>query len=405
MLKENKMCNIHPADRVESVGEYYFSKKLKEVAQMNVAGRNVINLGVGSPDMPPSTQAIDVFCSEIRKDDVHGYQPYAGIPALRKGLAEWYARWYEVPLDPETEIQPLIGSKEGVLYVCMAFLNPGDGVLIPNPGYPTYSAVGKLVGADIVTYTLNEQNGWYPDFDELELLLKERSDTGKSAVKLMWVNYPNMPTGADASDELLEQLVSFGSAHGIVVCNDNPYSFILNEHPRSILHVPGAKNYCIELNSMSKAHNMPGWRMAMLASNALFVQWIVKVKSNVDSGQFRPMQTAVVEALKADKGWYDSMNVVYGSRRDLAGQIMEALGCTYDKRQVGLFLWGRIPDSAKNSEELADKVLYEANVFITPGFIFGSAGDRYVRISLCCKNHLLAEALQLIRNYELGIRN
>ena len=402
MLKENKMCNIYPADRVENAGEYYFSKKLKEVARMNVAGKNVINLGVGSPDMPPSKQAIEVFCSDIRKDDVHGYQPYAGIPALREGLAKWYSKWYDVQLDPETEIQPLIGSKEGVLYVCMAFLNPGDGVLIPNSGYPTYSAVSKLVGADIISYSLHEKTGWHPDFDELEHLLQERREAGKSAVKLMWVNYPNMPTGADASDELFEKLVSFGITHGIVVCNDNPYSFILNDNPRSILHVPGAKDCCIELNSMSKAHNMPGWRMAMLASNASFVQWIVKVKSNVDSGQFRPMQTAVVEALKADKEWYDSINAVYRSRRDLAGQIMEALGCTYDKRQVGLFLWGRIPDSVKNSEELTDRILYGANVFITPGFIFGNAGDRYVRISLCSKNDLLAEALGRIRNYEFG---
>ena len=405
MLKENKMCNIRPANRVESVEEYYFSKKLKEVAAMNAAGKNVINLGVGSPDMPPSMQAVDVFCAEVRKDDTHGYQPYAGIPDLRAGLAEWYAKWYDVSLDAETEIQPLIGSKEGVLYVSMAFLNPGDGVLVPNPGYPTYSAVSKLVEADIVSYTLTEQNGWYPDFDELEFLLKERQKAGKSKVKLMWVNYPNMPTGADASEEIFEKLVTFGSTHGIVITNDNPYSFILNEHPRSILCVPGARNCCIELNSMSKSHNMPGWRMAMLASNAEFVQWILKVKSNVDSGQFRPMQSAVIEALKADKEWYDRMNAVYRSRRDLAGQVLEALGCTYDKRQVGLFLWGKIPDSAVSGEKVSDKVLYEANVFITPGFIFGSAGDRYVRISLCCKNNLLAEAAQLIRNYELRITN
>ena len=400
MQRENKMCNIRPAVRVDSVEEYYFSKKLKEVAAMNAAGKNVINLGVGSPDMPPAIQAVDVFCSEIRKDDVHGYQPYTGLPALREGFAKWYEKWYDVRLDPETEIQPLIGSKEGVLYVSMAFLNPGDGVLVPNPGYPTYSAVSKLVGADIVSYTLKEENGWYPDFDEMDRLLRERQEAGKSKVKLMWVNYPNMPTGADASVEVFEKLVVFGSTHGIVITNDNPYSFILNEHPQSILHIPGAKNNCIELNSMSKSHNMPGWRMAMLASNADFVQWILKVKSNVDSGQFKPMQAAVIEALKADKDWYDRMNAVYSGRRDLAGQIMEALGCTYDKRQVGMFLWGRIPDSAESGEALADKVLYEANVFITPGFIFGSEGDRYVRISLCCKNNLLAKAVQLIRSKE-----
>ena len=398
MQKELKMCDIRPADRVGTVEEYYFSKKLKEVAQMNVAGKNVINLGVGSPDLPPSKQAVDVFCSEVRKDDVHGYQPYSGIPTLRKGFAEWYEKWFGVQLDPETEIQPLIGSKEGILHISMAFLNAGDGVLVPNPGYPTYTSVSKLVGADIVDYTLSEKNGWYPDFDALEQLLKDRQAAGKSTVKLMWVNYPNMPTGADASVELFEKLVAFGARHGIVVCNDNPYSFVLNEQPRSILSIPGAKDGCIELNSMSKAHNMPGWRMAMLASNDRFVHWIMKVKSNIDSGQFRPMQSAVVEALKAGKEWYDGMNEVYRSRRDLAGQIMDALGCTYDKRQVGLFLWGRIPDSAVNGEALADKVLYGANVFITPGSVFGSAGDRYVRISLCCKNDRLETALMRVQS-------
>jgi aspartate/methionine/tyrosine aminotransferase len=401
MLKELKTYNIRPADRIGSVDEYYFSKKLKEVAQMNRAGKNVINLGVGSPDMPPSTQTVDIFCSEIRKTDVHGYQPYTGIPVLREGLAKWYAKWYGVQLDPETEIQPLIGSKEGVLHISMAFLNPGDGVLTPNPGYPTYTSVSKLVGADIVSYTLDERNGWFPDFDGLERLVRERRKAGKPAVKLMWVNYPNMPTGADASMEIFERLVAFGLAHGIVICNDNPYSFILNEHPQSILSIPGAKDICIELNSMSKSHNMPGWRMAMLASNAQFVEWILRVKSNVDSGQFKPMQSAVVEALKAGKEWYDRMNTVYGSRRDLAGQIMETLGCTCDMHQVGMFLWGRIPDHVQSGETLANQVLYGANVFITPGFIFGSAGDRYVRISLCCKNEQLAEALDRIKKLKL----
>ena len=396
MLIDNKTWIIRPADKVGSVEEYYFSTKLKEVAKMNVAGRNVINLGVGSPDMPPSTQVVDVFCSEIRKDDVHGYQPYTGIPVLREGFAKWYEKWYGVRFDPETEIQPLIGSKEGVLYISMAFLNPGDGVLIPNPGYPTYSAVSKLIGADIVPYRLTAKNGWYPDFDELECLLSERQEVGKSTVKLMWVNYPNMPTGADANEEIFEKLVAFGVKHGVVITNDNPYSFILNEHPRSIMSITGAKNCCIELNSMSKSHNMPGWRMAMLASNTQFVQWILKVKSNVDSGQFRPMQSAAIEALKAGDDWYDRMNTVYESRRDLAGQLLEALDCTYDNRQVGMFLWGRIPESAVSGEALADKVLYEANVFITPGFIFGSEGDRYVRISLCCKNNILTEALERV---------
>ena len=385
MQKEDKVCNITPANRVGSVQEYYFSKKLKEVAEMNAAGKNVINLGVGSPDLPPSEQTIETLCEQ------HGYQPYVGIPELRKGFADWYKTWYNVDLDPKTEIQPLIGSKEGILHISLAFLNPGDGVLVPNPGYPTYSSVSKLVEARLIPYELKEELGWQPDFEELEKM-------DLSNVKLMWTNYPNMPTGANASVELYEKLVAFGRKHGIIICNDNPYSFILNEHPLSILSIPGAKEICIEMNSMSKAHNMPGWRMAMLASNAQFVQWILKVKSNIDSGQFKPMQYAAVEALSAKKEWYDNMNRVYRSRRDLAGQIMRTLGCEYDENQVGMFLWGRIPDSAESGEAIANKVLYEANVFLTPGFIFGSRGERYIRISLCCKNETLEEALKRIEN-------
>ena len=396
MQKEDKACDIVPARRVGSVQEYYFSRKLKEVAEMNAAGKNVINLGVGSPDLPPSDDTIEALCQHARRADEHGYQPYVGIPELRQGFAGWYKRWYGVELDPRTEIQPLIGSKEGILHISLAFLNPGDGVLVPNPGYPTYSSVSKLVEANLIPYDLKEELGWQPDFEELEKM-------DLTNVKLMWTNYPNMPTGANASRELYERLVAFGRKHGIVVCNDNPYSFILNDHPLSILSVPGAKEVCIELNSMSKAHNMPGWRMAMLASNARFVQWVLKVKSNIDSGQFKPMQYAAVEALSAPKEWYDRMNEVYRSRRDLAGRIMRALGCEYDKCQVGMFLWGRIPDSAKSSEAVADKVLYEANVFLTPGFIFGSRGDRYIRISLCCKNETLAEALRRIQ--EIAINN
>ncbi|NBH87448.1 pyridoxal phosphate-dependent aminotransferase [Parabacteroides distasonis] len=391
MQKENKACNITPANRVGSVQEYYFSKKLKEVAEMNAAGKNVINLGVGSPDLPPSEQTIETLCEHARRANEHGYQPYVGIPELRKGFADWYKTWYDVDLDPKTEIQPLIGSKEGILHISLAFLNPGDGVLVPNPGYPTYSSVSKLVEARLIPYELKEELGWQPDFEELEKM-------DLSNVKLMWTNYPNMPTGANASVELYEKLVAFGRKHGIIICNDNPYSFILNEHPLSILSIPGAKEICIEMNSMSKAHNMPGWRMAMLASNAQFVQWILKVKSNIDSGQFKPMQYAAVEALSAKKEWYDNMNRVYRSRRDLAGQIMRTLGCEYDENQVGMFLWGRIPNSAESGEAIANKVLYEANVFLTPGFIFGSRGERYIRISLCCKNETLEEALKRIEN-------
>ena len=391
MQKENKACNITPANRVGSVQEYYFSKKLKEVAEMNAAGKNVINLGVGSPDLPPSEQTIETLCEHARRANEHGYQPYVGRPELRKGFADWYKTWYDVDLDPKTEIQPLIGSKEGILHISLAFLNPGDGVLVPNPGYPTYSSVSKLVEARLIPYELKEELGWQPDFEELEKM-------DLSNVKLMWTNYPNMPTGANASVELYEKLVAFGRKHGIIICNDNPYSFILNEHPLSILSIPGAKEICIEMNSMSKAHNMPGWRMAMLASNAQFVQWILKVKSNIDSGQFKPMQYAAVEALSAKKEWYDNMNRVYRSRRNLAGQIMRTLGCEYDENQVGMFLWGRIPDSAESGEAIANKVLYEANVFLTPGFIFGSRGERYIRISLCCKNETLEEALKRIEN-------
>ena len=395
MQKENKVCNITPANRVGSVQEYYFSRKLKEVAEMNAAGKNVINLGVGSPDLPPSERTIETLCEHARQPNEHGYQPYVGIPELRKGFADWYKKWYDVDLDPKTEIQPLIGSKEGILHISLAFLNPGEGVLVPNPGYPTYSSVSKLVEANLISYELKEELGWQPDFDELEKM-------DLSNVKLMWTNYPNMPTGANASMELYEKLVAFGKKHGIIICNDNPYSFILNEYPSSILSVPGAKDICIEMNSMSKAHNMPGWRMAMLASNAQFVQWVLRVKSNIDSGQFKPMQYAAVEALSAPKEWNDNMNQVYRSRRNLAGQIMRTLGCEYDEKQVGMFLWGKIPAGAKGSEAIADRVLYEANVFLTPGFIFGSQGERYIRISLCCKNETLEEALKRVKKiYDL----
>lgn len=390
MQKENKVCSITPADRLGSIQEYYFSKKLKEVAEMNAQGMNVISLGIGSPDLPPSNETIETLCQHAHQANEHGYQPHIGIPELRQGFADWYKIWYHVELDPKSEIQPLIGSKEGILHISLTFLNPGDGVLIPNPGYPTYSSVSKLVGAKLIYYDLLEDKGWQPDFDQLEQM-------DLTGVKMMWTNYPNMPTGGNATPELYARIVDFGRRHNILICNDNPYSFILNEHPLSILSVPGAKEVCIELNSMSKAHNMPGWRMAMLASNAQFVQWILKVNSNIESGQFKPMQYAAAKALQADKAWYDGMNKVYRSRRELAGQIMEALGCTYDKSQVGMFLWGRIPEQAESAEAVANKVLYDAKVFLTPGFIFGSRGERYIRISLCCKNEALQEALNRIK--------
>lgn len=375
---------------MNSVSEYYFSTKLKEIAQLNAQGKDIISLGIGSPDMPPSDATIDALCEDARRTDAHGYQPYVGIPALTQGFADWYKKWFGVELNPNTEIQPLIGSKEGIMHISLAFVNPGDGVLVPNPGYPTYMAVSKLVQADVLTYDLDENNSWQPDFETLEKI-------DLSGVKLMWVNYPNMPTGASASRELFQKLVAFGKKHSIIIVNDNPYSFILNENRLSILSVEGAKDICIELNSMSKSHNMPGWRMGMLASNAQFITWVLRVKSNMDSGMFRPMQMAAVAALKNSEEWHKEMNIqVFAKRRALAGAIMDKLGCTYDEQQVGMFLWGKIPGSYADSGELADKVLYGARVFITPGFIFGDKGNRYIRISLCAKEEMLQQALDRI---------
>ena len=370
---ENQHCNkatsdelratsYRPADRLATVSEYYFSRKLKEVAQMNAQGMDVISLGIGSPDMPPSAKTIETLCEAAQNPDGHGYMPYVGIPELRKSFAAWYKRWYGVELDPQTEIQPLIGSKEGILHVTLAFVNPGEQVLVPNPGYPTYTSLSRILGAEVVNYNLKEEDGWMPDWEQLEAL-----DT--SRVKLMWTNYPNMPTGAPATPELYERLVDFARRKGIIIVNDNPYSFILNDHPLSILSVPGAKECCIEFNSMSKSHN----------------------------GMFRAMQLAAATALEADADWYEGNNRNYRNRRRLAGEIMHTLGCTYDERQVGMFLWGRIPDSCKDVEELTERVLHEARVFITPGFIFGSNGARYIRISLCCKDAKLEEALERIR--------
>ena len=383
--------NIKPADRLASVNEYYFSRKGKEVARMNAEGMDIISLSIGSPDMPPSPQTIETLCEQARRDDVHGYQPTVGIPELRRAMAGFYKKWYGVELDPQTEIQPLIGSKEGILHVTLAFVNPGDQVLVPNPGYPTYTSLSRILGAEIVNYDLTPENGWQPDFDALE-----RMDL--SRVKLMWTNYPNMPTGANAQMETYQKLVDFAQRHNIIVVNDNPYSFILNREHRSILQIPGAKSCCIEFNSMSKSHNMPGWRVGMLSTNAKFIRWILKVKSNIDSGTFRPLQLAAAKALENDAEWHDEANVqVYARRRALAEEIMRTLNCTFDPKQVGMFLWGRIPDSYQDVEELTEKVLHEARVFITPGFIFGSNGKRYIRISLCAKEDKIAEALERIK--------
>ena len=387
------MCpnNIKPAERLSLVSEYYFSRKLKEVAQMNAEGKDIISLAIGSPDMPPSKQTIQTLCEVASRPDTHGYQPTMGTPELRKAMADFYKRWYGVDLNPATEIQPLIGSKEGILHVTLAFVNPGEEVLVPNPGYPTYTSLSKILGAKVVNYDLMENNGWQPDFEQLEKM-------DLSRVKLMWTNYPNMPTGGNARMETYERLVDFARKHNIVVVNDNPYSFILNDKPMSLLQVEGAKDCCIEFNSMSKSHNMPGWRVGMCATNPTFISWILKIKSNIDSGTFRGIQLAAAAALSNDEEWHHEANIeTYSRRRKYAEQIMDALGCKYDPNQVGMFLWGRIPDSYSNCEELTERVLHEARVFITPGFIFGSKGERYVRISLCAKEEKIQAALERIK--------
>ena len=382
---------IEPAERIKGISEYYFSVKLAEIAQMNAEGKNVISLGVGAPDKMPSKETIETLINTIVLPDVHAYQPYSGIPELRKAYADWYNKIYGVSLSTN-EVLPLIGSKEGILHISMAFLNKGDSVLVPNPGYPTYSSVSNLLEANIISYDLLENNNWQPDFESLE-----KMDLSK--VKIMWVNYPNMPTGASGSIELFEKLVAFGKKHNIVICHDNPYSFILNDTPLSILSVEGAIDICIELNSLSKSHNMSGWRMGMLASNQQFVQWVLKAKSNIDSGQFKPMQLATIAALQNSKEWHADMNRTYAERRIWAEKIMDLLECEYDSKQVGLFVWGKLNSNVESSEKIVDELLRGARVFITPGFIFGSNGERYIRISLGSDVEKIKEAYNRIKNY------
>lgn len=385
---------MNPANRVSSVQEYYFSRKLKEVARLNAEGKNIISLAIGSPDMPPSPQTVEKLCAVAHDPSAHGYQPTMGTPELRNAMAGFYKKWYGVELDPATEIQPMIGSKEAILHTTLAFVNPGEVVLVPNPGYPTYTSLTTLLGARVVYYNLKEENGWQPDFAELESM-------DMSEVKLMFTNYPHMPTGGNARKETYRQLVAFAKKHDIVIVNDNPYSFILNEGEKlSILQVPGAKDCCIEFNSMSKAYNMPGWRVGLCAGNSKFISWILKIKSNIDSGTFRGIQLAAAEAYNTnDAAWHKEYNVnVYRRRRNIAEEIMKTLDCSFDDSQVGMFLWGKIPDKYASCEDLTEKVLNEARVFITPGMIFGSNGNRYIRISLCAKDKDIKEALERIKN-------
>jgi len=383
---------VKPAERTQSVQEYYFSRKLKQIDQMRKAGANIINLGIGSPDQAPSEKAVSILAESALKTTSHGYQSYIGIPALRKAFAEWYRKYFGVVLNPDDEILPLLGSKEGIMHISMAFVNQGDEVLIPDPGYPTYSSVTSIVGGKTIYYYLEEKNGWLPDLKALE-----KSDL--SRVKLMWVNYPHMPTGTKGSARLFEELVSFAHRHSILICNDNPYSFILNRDYHTILSAPGAREVALELNSLSKSHNMAGWRVGMVAGHGEYIASILKIKSNMDSGMFLPVQMAAVESLNNPPDWYDKINSVYAERRRLVEEIMNILNCSYDRNQSGLFVWGRIPDDIINCELYVEEILESSGVFITPGFIFGSKGERYVRISLCANMETLGEAKERISNY------
>lgn len=381
---------LEVAKRLQRTEEYYFSKKLREIDEMNRNGAQVINLGIGSPDLPPHPEVIKTLQEQAALATTHGYQNYKGAPALRQAMADWYARYYRVTLNPNTEILPLIGSKEGIVHICMTYLQEGDQALIPNPGYPAYTSAVTITGATPVTYELSPENNWMPDLEELE-------KTDLSAVKLMWINYPHMPTGTLASPELFQKIIEFGRKHEILICHDNPYSFILNDNPQSIMEVPNAMDIAIELNSLSKSSNMAGWRIGMLIANEKRIAQIMKFKSNMDSGMFLPMQLAAAKALSLDKEWYTQLNQEYRIRRNKVFEIMDLLNCSYDINQVGLFVWAKIPSGFEDSYQLCDDVLYKAHVFITPGGIFGTAGEQFIRISLCAKVEVYELAIERIR--------
>lgn len=381
---------VKPADRTSNVQEYYFSQKLAQIDKMRREGADIINLGIGSPDQPPSENTITSLITEAKKPTSHGYQSYTGIPALRKAFADWYKKYFHVELNPDNEILPLMGSKEGIMHISMAFVNPGDEVLVPDPGYPTYSSVTNLVGGIVRKYDLEEKRGWLPDLETLE-------NSDLSRVKVMWVNYPNMPTGTKGSIVLFEKLVAFSLKHSILLCNDNPYSFILNKEYHSLLAVDGAKKIALELNSLSKSQNMAGWRIGMVAGHSGYIKNVLKVKSNMDSGMFLPMQMAAVEALNNPESWYDTVNTAYIRRRKIVEEIMDVLNCKYDKTQVGLFVWGRIPEEIIKCEMYIEDILNKTHVFITPGFIFGKNGERYIRISLCANEKKLLEAKERLK--------
>lgn len=383
--------DIAVAKRIEGIQEYYFSKKLREVEVLNQTEPKIINLGIGSPDLMPPGLAIEVLAKAAHEEKNHGYQSYKGIPALRRSFADFYRKNYKVELDQEKEILPLIGSKEGIVHISMTYINEGDEVLIPNPGYPAYAAATRLAGGNPILYDLDEKAGWLPD-------LKRLATKDLDKVKIMWVNFPNMPTGANAPDVFFQELINFGKKNNILICNDNPYSFILNDRPKSLLAVPGAKEVALELNSLSKSHNMAGWRMGMVAAAEGHIQNIMRFKSNMDSGMFLPIQMAAVEALKMEEDWFSSLNETYKQRRELVWKILENLNCTYSKEQTGLFVWAKVPEKIENVEAFVDNILYKSRVFVTPGFIFGSNGERFIRISLCNKKEVLEDAIKRIQS-------
>jgi LL-diaminopimelate aminotransferase len=385
---------VKPANRTNCVQEYYFSQKLAQIDRMRRDGADVINLGIGSPDQAPSENTINVLINEAKKSTIHGYQSYNGIFELRKAFSDWYKKYFNVILDPETEILPLMGSKEGIMHISMAYVNQGDEVLIPDPGYPTYSSVTSLVGGVVRRYDLCEKTNWFPDIESLE-------NSDLTNVKMMWINYPHMPTGTNGSMREYERLVTFATKHNILLCNDNPYSFIMNKEYYSLLAVDGAKETALEMNSLSKSHNMAGWRIGMVAGDNAYIKNILKVKSNMDSGMFFAMQKAAAEALTNQGSWYDTINQAYIRRRIIVEEIMDILNCRYDKKQVGLFVWGRIPDDISDCESYIEDILKSVNVFVTPGFIFGNNGKRYIRISLCTNEKRLVEAKERLNKYKL----
>jgi len=387
--------NIQVAKRLQHTEEYYFSKKLREIDEMNKAGANVINLGIGSPDLPPHPSVIAALNEHAQKPNTHAYQGYKGIPALRAAMANWYNRFYGVTLDADTEVLPLIGSKEGIMHICMTYLQEGDEALVPNPGYPTYRSAVQLSGATVVDYELEEKNGWLPDLAAL-------SKKDLSRVKLMWVNYPHMPTGAVTNAAFAKELVAFAKQHNILICHDNPYSFILNDKPESLLQVPGAKEVVLELNSLSKSANMAGWRIGMLVGKAAFISEVLRFKSNMDSGMFQPVQMAAVKALELGQDWYNELNTIYRSRRKKVFELLELLGCTFDTKQVGMFVWAKVPATVKDGYTLTDEILQKAHVFITPGGIFGSSGNGYIRVSLCKDEAVFTEAINRIKEKVKG---